>query len=162
MSITELFGEGEELTPVQMSLRALVIFIMAIILLRLSGRRSLGMKMPFDYVILFLLGALLSRAIAGASPFISTIVASLLLVLLHRACGLIGLYSDGFGQLIKGNSKIIYENGKVKEEYMRQFAISEKDLMEAIRLKSGLDNMNQIDKAYVERNGEISVIPKQK
>ena len=156
------FGEGGNLTPLQMSLRAFVVFIIAIALLRISGRRSLGMKMPFDYVILFLLGALLTRGITGAAPFISTLCASLTLVVLHRLFGWIGLYSDTFGMLVKGSSKIIYENGEFIDHHMKQCAISKKDLIEAIRLKSGLDSIDQIDKAYVERNGEISIIPKTK
>ncbi|MDB5256495.1 MAG: hypothetical protein JWM14_1190 [Chitinophagaceae bacterium] len=160
MNFIDLFGEGENLTATQMSLRAIVIFISAIALLRISGRRSLGMKMPFDYVILFLLGALLSRGITGAAPFFSTLCAALTLVLLHRLCGWIGLYSNTFGQLVKGSSKIIYQDGQFIEDHMKQCAISKKDLLESIRLNSGLDSIDQIDKAYVERNGEISIIPK--
>jgi len=156
------FGEGENLTPLQMSLRAFVVFIAGIALLRISGRRSLGMKMPFDYVILFLLGALLTRGITGAAPFLSTLCASLTLVVLHRLCGWIGLYSNTFGLLVKGSSKILYKNGEFVDGHMKECAISKNDLTEAIRLKSGLDSIDQIEKAYVERNGEISIIPKTK
>ena len=156
------FGEGENLTPLQMSLRAFVVFIIAIALLRISGRRSLGMKMPFDYVILFLLGALLTRGITGAAPFISTLCASLTLVVLHRLFAWIGLYSNTFGLLVKGSSKILYEKGEFVDGHMKQCAISKNDLTEAIRLKSGLDSIDQIEKAYLERNGEISIIPKTK
>jgi uncharacterized membrane protein YcaP (DUF421 family) len=160
MDLIDLFGNGDHLTPLQMSLRALVVFILAIALLRISGRRSLGMKMPFDYVILFLLGALLSRGITGVAPFGATICASLTLVLLHRIFGWIGLYSDAFGQLVKGNSILIYQNGNFIDDHMARCAISKKDLLEAIRLKNGFESMEQVDKAYVERNGEISIIPK--
>jgi len=53
MNLVDLLGEGETISSGQMPLRASLIFMIAIILLRISGRRSLGMKMPFDYVIVF-------------------------------------------------------------------------------------------------------------
>ncbi|MGF6482427.1 hypothetical protein QFZ91_004590 [Paraburkholderia sp. JPY419] len=79
-----LFGQGRELDPLQMGLRSIVVFVIAIVLIRVSGRRSFGQRTPFDLVVVILLGAMLSRAIVGASPFIATVVASLVIVVCHR------------------------------------------------------------------------------
>src|ERR1700710_1706281 len=82
-----IFGEGKELDTLQMSARAVTVFVAALVCIRVSGRRSFGQRSPFDYVVAILLGATLSRVIVGASPAIPTIVASLVIVALHRALG---------------------------------------------------------------------------
>lgn len=160
MNLENLFGEGDELSPWQMSLRAITVFLIALLLIRISGRRSIGMKMPFDNVILFLLGAVLSRGITGASPFLATVCAGFSIVVMHRLFAWLGLYNHTFGSLVKGSSKLLYDKGKFIDAHMKQCTISEKDLLEAVRLNSGLDSLDKIEKAYVERSGEISIIPK--
>ena len=79
---TAVFGEGTELDSLQMAMRAVAVFFAALILIRISGRRSFGQRSPFDYVVAILLGATLSRVIVGASPAIPTFAASLVIVLL--------------------------------------------------------------------------------
>ena len=64
-----LFGDGTELTTWQMADRALVTFVLALAMIRLAGRRSFGQRSPFDACTTVLLGAVLSRAVVGASPF---------------------------------------------------------------------------------------------
>jgi uncharacterized membrane protein YcaP (DUF421 family) len=157
-----IWGEGKELTFYQMSLRALVVFILGLILVRLSGRRSFGMKMPFDNVIVILLGAILSRAVTGASPFIPVICASAVIVLLHRLCAWIALYHHGFGKLIKGREEVLYADGKINHESMKDVLVSEKDLIEGIHINANIDSLEQVDKVYLERDGQISVVKKEK
>lgn len=156
----QLIGEGKELNPFQMAIRALIIFIIALVLIRLSGRRTFGMLSPFDNVICVLLGAILSRAIIGASPFVATIIASVVIVVLHRLFAWIALYNDAFGSLIKGNAKIIYKDGKIIRNNMKKFFITDKDLIEEIRLQGNVESLDEIKSAYIERDGKISVIKK--
>src|SRR5450759_3500327 len=108
----QLIGEGNDPNTYQMAIRAFIIFIIALVFIRLSGRRTFGMFSPFDNVICVLLGAILSRAVTGASPFFPTIVAALVIVLLHRLFAWIALYNDVFGCLIKGHATVIYKYGK--------------------------------------------------
>lgn len=161
MDITELVGSGRDLTPLQMSIRAVAIFIIALVLLRFSGRRSYGMKTPFDNVIFILLGAILSRAVTGVSPFFSTIAATTSIVLLYRLFAWIGLHSGAFGKIVKGDSKILYKDGELMRENMNSCFISERDLMEGIRMNSNIDSLDKIKEVYIERCGRISVIKKE-
>lgn len=158
----QLIGEGNELTALQMAIRALIIFLIALVLIRFSGRRTFGMSSPFDNVISVLLGAILSRAVIGASPFIATITASSVIVMLHRLFAWIALYNDVFGSLIKGNAKVIYKDGQIIRNNMKRFFITDKDLIEGIRLQGNVESLDEIKSAYIERNGKITVIRKEK
>jgi len=157
MTITELIGDGPELTILQMSLRAIIVFLVALAFLRL-GRRAFGIGSPFDHVIGILLGAVLSRAVVGASPFWATIVAACVIVLLHRLFAWISMHSRGFGKLIKGESKPLFKEGTIIRENMSQCLISDNDLMEGIRESGNVESLNEIKAAYIERDGKISVI----
>ncbi len=159
-TILLLFGEGRELLPHQMCLRAILIFIVGLVLIRISGRRAFGMRMSFDNVVTILLGALLSRAINGASPFFSTIAAATTIVLCHRLCGWFSQRNKTFGYLVKGESKVLYDDGKLNIENMKYGRISERDLFEGIRI-NGIERLEQAKTIYLERNGQISVIKKE-
>ena len=151
-------SDHEKLNYLQMSLRAVIIFILTLTFLRLAGRRSFGMGSPMDNVVSILLGSILSRTVVGASPFFPTLGAALALALMHRIFAMIGLYSSGFGSVVKGNARIIYENGKINRSNMNWSLISDKDLMEGIRKEANVESLEDIKKVYVERDGKISVI----
>lgn len=155
-----ILGEGKDLTIWQMSARAFIVFVLGLILIKLSGRRSFGMQMPFDNVIVILLGAILSRAVVGASPFLPVIAASLVIVLLHRLCAWIGLYNKPFGRIIKGNQRILYDKGELNYKNMTKGLISFEDLMEGVRESANLDSLDEVETVYMDRTGRISVIKK--
>lgn len=155
-----LFGEGEDLSWYQMSLRGIVIFLATIIMLRVAGQRTFGKKSPIDNVVIITLGAVLGRGVVGASPFLSVIAASFFIVLTHRIIGWISYKSDFIGQLVKGHKRLLFEKGVFLKKNMEKSLISEKDLHEGIRLQTNADDLNNIREVSVERSGEISVIKK--
>src|SRR6185503_4368379 len=61
-----LFGSGTDLTIAQMAFRGAAVFVLTLLLLRVSGRRSFGQHRAFDTCTLVLLGSILSRAVDGS------------------------------------------------------------------------------------------------
>jgi uncharacterized membrane protein YcaP (DUF421 family) len=159
--VNEILGQGTELNFYQMSLRALLVFILGLVLIKLSGRRSFGIKMPFDNVIAILLGAILSRAVVGASPFIPVICASTVIVLLHRLCAWIALHNDWFGRLVKGKEQVLYKDGALQKKNMDEVLVSEKDLMEGMHINANIDSLEKAAMIYMERDGQISIVKKE-
>ncbi len=160
--IDEIFGQGQELTTLQMSARAFIVFIIALALIRVSGKRSFGMHMPFDNAIPILLGAILSRAVTGASPFFATIAASAVITVLHRLFAWICIHNDTFGKIVKGESKVLYADEKLVKENMEKCLVSEKDLLESIRINGNTETLMNIKSIWMERSGKISVVKKEK
>ncbi|MGG7661545.1 DUF421 domain-containing protein [Dyadobacter sp. BHUBP1] len=158
--LTQLFGEGENQTALQMSARAVVIFIITLILLRIAGRRSFGMKSPFDNIIVILLGAILSRAVVGASEFVPTIASATVIAVLHRLGAWLGALNLRFGALIKGQKIVLFEKGKLRHDNMRRALISESDLYASLRNDMHVESFEKIESAYMENNGQISFVRK--
>jgi uncharacterized membrane protein YcaP (DUF421 family) len=163
-TISYLFGpdDGNDLTALNMCIRALVVSAYCLLLLRISGRRAMALGAPLDNVQAILLGAILSRAVTGASPFLATSAAAATITLLHRLVSYLGMKSKLIGKMVKGQAKVVYRNGELNYDNLRYCRISERDLMAGVRLSSGLDSLEKVKTIYVERNGRISVIKKEK
>lgn len=158
--INTLFGHGTDLNSLQMSSRAVLIFFITLLLLRIAGIRTFGKKSAFDNVIIILLGSILSRAVVGASPFIPTTVGCLAFVLVHWLLARLSYKNDRIGRLIKGEKSSLYAGGEEHPANMKAAHISHKDLLEGVRLKINDSSLDQVEEIFIERNGEISVIKK--
>ncbi len=155
-----LFGEGKDLDTLQITDRAITVFLISLALIRISGRRSFGMRTPLDNIIVILLGATLSRAIVGASPFLPVVVASCSLVILHRLFGWGIAHSKAFSRIVEGNKILLFKDGHVITENMDKALVCEEDVMQGVRKTALTEDINKIDKVYIERTGEISAIKK--
>jgi uncharacterized membrane protein YcaP (DUF421 family) len=159
-TLIKIFGEGKELNALQMGSRGFVVFIIALILIRISGRRSFGVRSPLDNIITISLGAILSRAIVGASDFVPVIVTSLVIVILHRIFGMLIAHSKTFGKLVEGNKMILFENAHFNEDNMKKALVCQEDIMQGVRKSALTEDMEKIKTVYIERNGDISSIKK--
>ena len=158
--LTLIFGQGKDLDTLQMVCRGAVVFIIALVLIRISGRRSFGIRTPLDNIILVLLGAILSRAVVGASPFVPTIVTCTVIVIMHRCFGYFIARNDSFGKLVEGKKILLFKDNKFIKENMKKGLVCEEDIMQGVRKSALTDNMENIDTVFIERNGEISAIRK--
>jgi uncharacterized membrane protein YcaP (DUF421 family) len=155
-----IFGHGTDLNSLQFSTRAILTFFITLLLLRIAGIRTFGKKSAFDNVITILLGSILSRAVVGASPYISTCVGCLAFVLVHWLLARLSCHYDWIGRIVKGEKTSLYAGGHTNEENMERARISEKDLLEGVRLRINEPSFEQVEEIFLERNGEISIIKK--
>jgi uncharacterized membrane protein YcaP (DUF421 family) len=160
--VHELFGEGTELTFWQMAARAAVVFFITIVLIRASGRRSFGQHSPFDSCITVLLGAILSRAVVGVSPFFPTLAAAASLVLLHRGVALASVHWPRFERLVNGHERELVRDGDIDAHAMRRALITRHDLEQAARQKMGHEDIAGIERAVLERDGQLTVVPRRR
>jgi uncharacterized membrane protein YcaP (DUF421 family) len=153
--------DAKDLTFVQISLRSVIVFLAALLMVRLSSKRSLAEKTGFDAVLIVILASVLSRAINGSATFFATIGASFVLVFLHRFFAWIACRSHAFGKLIKGSPIVIVEDGKLDRRVMRRNQISQHDLEEDLRLDAQVEDLSKVRHARIERSGDISFIKKE-
>jgi uncharacterized membrane protein YcaP (DUF421 family) len=155
--LRQILGDGTELGPLQMSARAVIVFFAALAMIRVAGRRSHGQHSAFDACIAMLLGAVLSRAVVGASPFASTLAAGLVLVVMHRLVAWCGVRWSAVERVLTGRERVLVERGIKNEAAMLAALISEGDLREAMRKRFGDDDLQRLEQAVLERDGEVSL-----
>jgi uncharacterized membrane protein YcaP (DUF421 family) len=141
-----------------MALRALIIYVTAILLVRLGEKRFMGKNTAFDVILGIILGSVLSRAVTGNAGFFQTIGAGAMLVGLHWLFSVAAYYSDRFGTAIKGDDRILVEDGEIIWDNMRKSHIGENDLLSALRNNGQVQDLSEVKVARFERNGDISVI----
>jgi uncharacterized membrane protein YcaP (DUF421 family) len=161
-TIQYLVGEGEQLTPLQMSVRTFVTCIFLLILLRVAGQRTFAKRSAFDNIIVILLGAVLARGVVGASPYWATVASSVLMVAMHRLIAWLAVKSRNFEKLVKGTYIKLYHNGALVNNNLEKTGMSENDLHESLRLETKKLTLSEIDTAFMETNGRISFILKTK
>lgn len=160
MNISEIFGIGEDLSPLQMATRAFVMFFIALLLIRIAGMRIFGIKTAFDNILVIMLGAILSRGVVGASPFLSTVAAAAAMIIVHKILAWLAMKHVWIGKIVKGYRRSLYHNGEVREENLQRTLISKDDLMEGVRLEINKNSLEDVEQIYIEKTGEISVVKK--
>jgi uncharacterized membrane protein YcaP (DUF421 family) len=160
-AILWLFGDGDDLTFWQTAARAVAMFVVGLVLIRVSGRRSFGQQNPFDACMTVMLGAILSRAVMGVSAFWPTVAAAAALALTHRLVALAACNSPRFDLLVSGPERELLRDGVIDREQMRAALITYHDLMAAIRRKTGREDPATARRATLERDGTITVVPRE-
>jgi uncharacterized membrane protein YcaP (DUF421 family) len=142
-----------------MALRTVIIYGFTLVLVRMGSRRFLGKASAFDFIVAIMLGAIMGRSINGSGPLLPTLVAGLVLVVLHWLLALLAFRTAWLGSIIKGNPILLIKEGEVQSEGMRRASITSDDLTGALRLQTNQDDPRKVQFAYLERSGRISVVP---
>ena len=156
-----LGADAGDIGPGQMALRAVIIYGFTLLIVRLGSKRFLGKATAFDVIMGIMIGSVMSRAINGSAGLVATIAAGAVLVGLHWLFGVIAYHTAWFGRVVKGTPVKLIEDGEVREEAMRGSSLSRNDLEEALRLEGMNPDPSRVALAYLERDGSISVIPRE-
>jgi uncharacterized membrane protein YcaP (DUF421 family) len=159
-TIDLFFGHGQNLNVLQMCVRTFVTFIILLILIRIAGRRTFAKRSAFDSIVTIMLGAIIARGVVGASPYIPTLAACIVIVGLHRLMAWLSVKSKKFEQIVKGVYIKLYQNGAIIGNNLEKTGMSENDLHESLRLETKKLTLAEIDTAFIETNGRISFILK--
>ena len=147
----------EQLATAQVCMRAVVVFFVLIIYLRIAKKRFLGQATAFDAILVIVIGSISSRAISGTAPFGASLAGTLTLIVLHWLLSYVSMYVPKLSGLVKGHSTIIIRDGTVDEKALRAAHMTADDLAEDLRAE-GVSSPRQAREARLERSGNLSVI----
>lgn len=153
--------DSSSLTAGQMCMRALVVYIAALLMVRLVGNlRFAGKYAAIDIILSITLGSTLSRAINGSVAFFPSLLACTVLVTLHWLLATLTYRSRPLESLIKGQPLTLMEDGQIRHSALRSTHLTEQDLQMVLRSSASLTELGQVSLAVLEPNGNISIIAK--
>jgi uncharacterized membrane protein YcaP (DUF421 family) len=142
-------------------LRATAIYGFLLIILRISGERTLSSMTTFDFVLLLVIAEATQQGLIGDDFSITKAVLVITtLVALDVGLSFLKDRSQTLHKVVEGVPLIIVENGKLLVERMEKARVDESDVLQAARENQGLEGIDEIKFAVLERTGQISIIPK--
>ena len=142
--------------------RAFFGYFFLVLIVRIVGRRPGKQMTPFEFVLIFFIGGLALTAIVGDEvSFTNGICQVLTMGLAHYTLAWARTKSKRLARLVDGTPLILLENRNWRSETLHHMRINADDVMASAR-DSGLKTLEQVDRAVLERNGEISITPKHK
>lgn len=140
-------------------IRAFVIYIVMLVLFRIVGSRTLSQATTFDLVLLlFISEAIQPALIDNDGSLTNSILLVVTLLGMNVAMSLLKQRSPGFERLIDGTPTILVENGRTHAVRLKQERVDETDILEAARCAHGIERLEQIKYAVLEKSGQISVV----
>ena len=141
-------------------IRGLIVYSFLLLLFRISGKRTLTENTNFDLVLLLIISETTQQSMVDNDHSVTNGFL-LIMTLIGTSVGL-SLLKQRMPSLEKwldGTALVIIENGKLHKDRMDKVRVDEADILESARKLQGLERLDQIKYAIVERNGEITIVP---
>ncbi len=139
--------------------RAVFGYCFLVFMMRIAGRRPGKQITPFEFVMIFFMGGItLTSMVADDQSFVNAASQILAVALAHYGITVAKLRWPAFGRLVDGTPLVLYDHGHWRAEAMESFRLTPDDVLAMVR-DQGLERLDEIDYAILERNGEISIQP---
>jgi len=143
-------------------IRGIVIYLFLLIVVRLSGRRTLAEITAFDFVLLLIVAETTQQALLGDDfSLINAVILILTLFVTDIALSYVKQWSPKTAAMIDGTPTVLISLGNVDQEALSRARVDLDDVLEAAREQHGLERLDQIKFAVLEVGGNISIIPAQ-
>jgi uncharacterized membrane protein YcaP (DUF421 family) len=143
-------------------LRALFMYFFLLAIFRISGSRSMMEITTFDFMLLLIISEATQQALLGNDFSVTNaLLVIMTLIGLDIGLSLLKHFSPRLDRLLEGLPLVLVENGKPLKERMDKARVDEEDILTAARELQGLECMEQIKYAVLERSGGITIVPKQ-
>ncbi|KAF1710898.1 DUF421 domain-containing protein [Pseudoxanthomonas sacheonensis] len=139
-------------------LRACIVYFVLLVMIRASGKRTMGQFTPFDMLLVVLLGNAVQNALLGQDTSVGGgLLLAVTLIALNWTVGLVSARSPRVEAMIEGSPVLLARNGKVYKDVLRRELISRADFDKAMR-EAGCVEVEDIGLAVLETNGHITIV----
>lgn len=142
--------------------RAVAVYLFLLVLIRLSGKRTLAHITTFDFVLLLIIGEATQQGLIGDD--FSVTKAWLLIATLLGVDIALSLLKGRWPRLalaLEGAPLVLISDGEPVDDRLERARVDIDDVLESARSNQGLERLEQIKYAVLERDGSISIIPRQ-
>jgi uncharacterized membrane protein YcaP (DUF421 family) len=142
-------------------IRGVVVYVFLMLIFRLAGKRTLSETTSFEFVLLLIISETIQEALIDDDRSVTNgLLLILTLVGLSYGLSLLKQQSPQLERWMDGSPLLLIENGRMHRDRMAAVRVDESDLLEAARELQGLERLDQIKHAILERTGRITIVPK--
>ena len=139
--------------------RCLIIYIIALIIMRIMGKRQIAQMQPFELVITLIIADLATIPMADVSiPLVNGIVPLMVLAILHFIITFISCKWLRSREFFNGRPVVLVDENGFVEDALKKLNVNINDIVEACRY-AGYVNLADVQYVIMETNGNISIIP---
>ena len=140
--------------------RAIVLYILVLVVMRLMGKREIGQMQPFELAISIMIADLATLPMTETGvPISNGIIPILGLLVMHLTISMLNLKSTKAREIICGKPAILIFRGKVDEKVLKKERFTINELEERLRTNN-IFNIGDVEYAVLETSGQVTVIPK--
>lgn len=140
--------------------RAIILYIIVLIVMRLMGKREIGQLQPFELAISIMIADLSTIPMTETGiPIFNGIIPILGLLLMHLIISLINLKSIRAREIVCGKPRLLIYRGKINEEALKKERFTINELQERLR-GNNVVNLGDVEYAILETSGQVTAILK--
>ena len=140
--------------------RAIILYIIVLIVMRLMGKREIGQLQPFELAISIMIADLSTIPMTETGiPIFNGIIPILGLLLMHLIISLINLKSIRAREIVCGKPRILIYRGKINEKALKKERFTINELQERLR-GNNVVNLGDVEYAILETSGQVTAILK--
>ncbi len=140
----------------EFALRGAIVYVALLVLVRISGRRTVGQFTPFDLLVVMLLSEAVSNPLSGGdSSLVGGLIVAAVLIALNLLAEFATSRSRKMEELLDGSPILLGRDGKVFKEVLKRYRLADSDIEQALReTDCKLDDMRY---AFLEADGAITI-----
>jgi uncharacterized membrane protein YcaP (DUF421 family) len=142
--------------------RAAVVYVFLLVVFRVSGRRTLSEMTMFDFILVLIVSEAVQEALIGDDRSLTnSAIVIFTLVSINIGLSMLKLNFPTLEKWLDGRPFLIVDKGVCLQDRMNKARVDKDDILEAARKSHGLERLDQIKYAVLERDGHISIVPGQ-
>lgn len=158
--MSDIWFGSDDLPIYGFIIRACIVYVYIFLMIKILGQRSMGAIHPLDFIFGVIIGDIVGQPLAsGEAPLPGPIAAAAVIAGLHLFLSILALKTPRFRRVIEDEPIILIENGKILNKQLKKAKVTIESLIMDLRLRDAVD-LNEVDYALLESNGQISVIKK--
>lgn len=143
-------------------LRGLAMYIFLLLIIRIGGKRTLAEITTFDLVLLLIISEASQQALVGDDfSLMNAFILIITLISIDVGLSLLKQRSQKIEKWLDGAPVVVMKDGKVLKDRLKVERVDESDILEAARKLRGLERLDQVKYAILEKDGGITIVPKE-